>query len=236
MILLDIEGTTTPIAFVTGTLFPYARAHLPRYLQEHGGTPDCRRAISRLREEYERDRERGEGVPAWAPLAYLEWLMDRDRKSPALKDLQGRVWEEGYRGGTLVGQVFDDVPRALAQWRDAGVPVGIFSSGSVRAQQWLFRRSTAGDLTPFLSWHFDTAVGGKQDAGSYMRIAEDVNVAPAQILFVSDVAAELDAARAAGLRTAMMVRPGNAPQPDTGHTVVRSLLDLPITFSPSLPG
>jgi len=226
MILLDIEGTTTPMAFVTGTLFPYARAHLPRYLQEHGGTPDCRRAISRLREEYERDRERGEGVPAWAPLAYLEWLMDRDRKSPALKDLQGRVWEEGYRGGTLVGQVFDDVPRALAQWRDAGVPVGIFSSGSVRAQQWLFRRSTAGDLTPFLSWHFDTAVGAKREPASYARIAADVSQHPGDILFVSDVTAELDAARAAGLGTTLAVRPGNPPQPASGHRVIHSFDEL----------
>jgi enolase-phosphatase E1 len=226
MILLDIEGTTTPIAFVTETLFPYARTHLPLYLEQQGGTPECRRALARLHEEYERDRERGEPVPFWSPPAYLAWLMDRDRKSPALKELQGRVWEEGFRNGTLVGQVFDDVPRALARWREAGVPVGIFSSGSVRAQQWLFRRSNAGDLTPFLSWHFDTSVGAKQEEASYARIAEDVNVAPAEILFVSDVAAELDAARAAGLRTAMAVRSGNPPQPDAGHQVVTSFDQL----------
>jgi enolase-phosphatase E1 len=226
VILLDVEGTTTPIAFVTETLFPYARAHLPAYLDQHGGTPECRSAIGRLHEEYERDRDRGEAVPLWSPMAYLSWLMDRDRKSPALKELQGRVWEEGYRNGTLVGQVFDDVARALARWRDAGVAVGIFSSGSVRAQQWLFRRSSAGDLTRFLSWHFDTGVGTKQAAGSYARIARDVNVAPAEMLFVSDVAAELDAARAAGMQTALMIRPGNAPQPDSGHRVIRSFDEL----------
>ncbi len=227
MILLDIEGTTTPIAFVTETLFPYARTHLPRYLEEQGGTPECRAIVSRLRAEHDADLATGETLPAWEPLAYLRWLMDRDRKSPALKDLQGRVWEEGYRNGTLVGAVFEDVPGALARWREAGVPVGIYSSGSVRAQQWLFRRSTAGDLTPLLSWHFDTAVGAKRDPGSYARIAEDVNLAPAGILFVSDVAAELDAARAAGMRTALMIRPGNPPQPEGGHPVVHSLLDLP---------
>jgi enolase-phosphatase E1 len=226
MVLLDIEGTTTPIAFVTETLFPYARLHLPRYFEQHGGTPDVRRAVTRLREEYDADAAKGERLPAWSPLAYLAWLMDRDRKSPALKVLQGRVWEEGYRNGTLVGQVFDDVPGALARWRDAGVAVGIYSSGSVLAQQWLFRRSTAGDLTPFLSWHFDTGVGAKQDPASYARIAHDVNLPPAEILFVSDVAAELDAARAAGLQTALIVRPGNAPQADTGHRIVRSLTDL----------
>ena len=226
MVLLDIEGTTTPITFVTETLFPYARLHLPRYFEDHSGTPEVRRAVTRLRDEYEVDRKKGEPLPEWSPLAYLEWLMDRDRKSPALKDLQGRVWEEGYRNGTLVGQVYDDVPAALARWRDAGIAVGIYSSGSVRAQQWLFRRSTAGDLTPLLSWHFDTGVGAKREPASYTRIAHDVNVAAGDILFVSDVAAELDAARTAGLQTALIVRPGNPPQPDTGHRVVHSLADL----------
>jgi enolase-phosphatase E1 len=143
-----------------------------------------------------------------------------------LKSLQGRVWEEGYRNGTLVGEVFDDVPDALRRWREAAMPVGIYSSGSVRAQQWLFRRSTAGDLTPLLSWHFDTAVGAKQDPASYARIAADVNEAAADVLFVSDVGAELDAAREAGMQTAMIVRPGNAPQPDTGHRVIHSFDEL----------
>jgi enolase-phosphatase E1 len=226
MILLDIEGTTTPLAFVTETLFPYARLHLPRFLEQQGGTPECRQAVTELRAEYDADRAAGDAVPDWSPRAYLAWLMERDRKSPALKDLQGRVWEEGYRNGTLVGQVFADVPRALADWREAGVPVGIYSSGSVRAQQWLFRRSNAGDLTPLLSWHFDTGVGAKRDAASYAHIAAGVNLAPAEILFVSDVAAELDAARAAGLRTALVVRPGNPPQPDTGHRVIHSFDEL----------
>jgi enolase-phosphatase E1 len=226
VILLDIEGTTTPIAFVTGVLFPYARAHLPAYLDKHGDTPECRAILMRLRAEYEADHASGEDLPAWSPLVYLGWLMDRDRKSPALKDLQGRVWEEGYRDGTLVGDVFDDVPRALARWREAGIPVGIYSSGSVQAQRSLFGRSNAGDLTPFLSWHFDTGVGAKRDPASYARIAERVNLPPAEMLFVSDVATELDAARQAGLRTALMVRPGNPAQPDGNHRVVTSLDEL----------
>jgi len=226
VILLDIEGTTTPIAFVTDTLFPYARARLPVYLEQQSATAECRAAVELLRREYEADRSRGVDVPPWSPRAYLDWLMDRDRKSPALKELQGRVWEAGYREGTLVGRVYEDVPPALARWRDDGIPVGIYSSGSVRAQQWLFRRSTAGDLTPLLCCYFDTAVGGKREASSYARIAADVALPPGNILFVSDVAAELDAARAAGLRTALIVRPGNPPQPDNGHEIVRALSDL----------
>ena len=226
MVLLDIEGTTTPIAFVTETLFPYARTHLPDYLSTRGATPECRAAIGRLLVEYEADRAAGEHLPEWSPRAYLDWLMDRDRKSPVLKELQGRVWEEGYRNGAIVGEVYDDVPHALARWRDAGVPVGIYSSGSVLAQQWLFRRSTAGDLTPLLSRHFDTAVGAKRDASSYVRIAQQLSLVPAAVLFVSDVAAELDAARTAGMQTALIVRPGNPPQPDTGHRVIESLAEV----------
>ena len=226
MILLDIEGTTTPIAFVTETLFPYARLHLPEYLRQSAATPECQRVIASLQAEYGHDRARGEPVPDWTPIAYLEWLMDRDRKSPALKELQGRIWEEGYRNGTLAGAVFEDVPRALARWRDAGVAVGIYSSGSVRAQQWLFRRSTAGDLTPFLSWHFDTSVGAKRDPASYTRIADDVNVAPGDILFVSDVTFELDAASRAGLQTACAVRPGNPPLPPHNYRAITSFDQL----------
>jgi enolase-phosphatase E1 len=234
VILLDIEGTTTPIAFVTDVLFPYARTHLPIYLDQYGGTPECRVAFSRLRVEYDDDRDARRDLSDWSPREYLEWLMDRDRKSPALKELQGRVWEEGYRNGTLIGEVFADVPEALAAWRGAGIPVGIYSSGSVRAQQWLFRRSRAGDLTPFLSWHFDTAVGAKREAASYARIAADVNLPAGEISFVSDVAAELDAARDAGMRTALIVRPGNPPQPDSGHPVVHSLLALPASAGDSV--
>jgi enolase-phosphatase E1 len=226
VILLDVEGTTTPIAFVTKTLFPYARTHLSAYLREQGQSPECAQVIGRLHAEYEHDREAGDEVPPWSPLDYAGWLMDRDRKSPALKDLQGRVWEEGYRNGTLVGQVFDEVPAALARWKAEGTPVGIFSSGSVLAQQWLFRRSTAGDLTSMLHWYFDTGIGAKQDPASYTRIAERVGLPPDEILFVSDVVGELNAARSAGLRTAMSVRPGNPPQPEHDHTVVTTFDEL----------
>jgi enolase-phosphatase E1 len=236
MLLLDIEGTTTPIAFVTETLFPYARTHIRSYLERHGDAPQYLELLRTFRQEHAADAQARLNVPPWSGIgaearasveAYAEWLMDRDRKSPALKELQGYVWEEGYRNGELVAPVFPDVPRAFERWRSAGTDIGIFSSGSVLAQRWLFRCSSAGDLSHFLCCHFDTHTGPKKTATSYERIAREVDKPPAEILFVSDVVGELDAARAAGMKTVMAQRPGNPPQPEHDHAVVASFDELP---------
>ncbi|HYT65434.1 MAG TPA: acireductone synthase [Vicinamibacterales bacterium] len=236
MILLDIEGTTTPIAFVTATLVPYARAHIRAYLERHGDSPQYVSMLESFRREHAADAQARRPVPRWSGSgrnarasveAYAAWLIEHDRKSTPLKELQGYIWEEGYRSGELVAPVYPDVPLALNRWRTAGREIGIFSSGSVLAQRWLFRCSTAGDLTPYLRWYFDTHIGPKQDANSYERIARETGHAPAKILFISDVLAELDAARAAGMQTTMSVRPGNAPQPDHDHRVVTSLDEIP---------
>ena len=235
MILLDIEGTTTPIAFVTETLVPYARTHLRAYLLRHGESPQYASLLESFRREHAADAQARRPVPPWSGAgiaarasleAYAEWLMDHDRKSTALKELQGYVWEDGYQGGELVAPMFPDVRPAFDRWRAAGIPIGIFSSGSVLAQRWLFRKSTEGDLTPYLQWYFDTLTGPKQDATSYERIARDTGHAAAQILFVSDVVAELDAARAAGMQTTMCVRPGNKPQPEHDHRSVTSFEEI----------
>ena len=235
MILLDIEGTTTPIAFVTQVLFPHARAHLRSYLDRHGNSPPYLALMAAFRQEYAADEQAGAPVPPWAPpgedarpsvQAYAEWLMDRDRKSPALKELQGYIWEEGYQKGELVGQVFEDVPPAFQRWRREQVRLGIFSSGAVLAQRWLFRCSSAGDLSSYLHWYFDTHTGSKQDPESYRQIAAEVGELPPDVLFVSDVVAELNAARAAGLGTILSVRPGNAPQPPHDHRIVTSFDEI----------
>jgi len=213
-ILLDIEGTTTPIAFVYDVLFPYARAHVREYLRD---APDAD-AINFLKQEWRVDADHGEG-PAFSDdsigelAAYVEWLMDRDRKSPGLKRLQGLVWERGYRDGELKGDVFADVPRALERWRKAGINTAIYSSGSVLAQHLLFSTTGFGDLTPLLSGFFDTSSGAKTSAESYRRIGAALGFSAAQMLFVSDVAAELDAARSAGCQVVLCVRPGNAAEP-----------------------
>jgi enolase-phosphatase E1 len=238
-ILLDIEGTTTPISFVAGVLFPYARRHLRRHLDAHASAPEYARLFDALVREREADFLAGEPVPSWndvprvaqheSVVSYVEWLMDRDRKSAPLKTLQGWIWQEGYTSGELVGDVFDDVPRAFAHWQAAGLAIGIFSSGSVLAQQLLFRHSSMGDLTPFLSRYFDTTTGPKFARESYARIAEEWGVPSGAMLFVSDSPQELDAARGAGVQTRLAVRPGNvAPPPGHAHRVVRTFEELEV--------
>ena len=219
-ILLDIEGTTTPIAFVYDVLFPYARAHAAAYLREN---PDSE-AIDLLQQEWHSDSK--DGAPADLS-SYVEWLMDRDRKSPGLKRLQGLVWQRGYRDGELKGEVYDDVPPALEAWRARGIRLAIYSSGSVLAQRLLFSSTRFGDLTRLLSNYFDTSSGAKTSADSYRRIAASLECSPDDTLFVSDSASELDAARSAGCQVALCVRPGN-PTAETheGIRVVHSFEEI----------
>jgi 2,3-diketo-5-methylthio-1-phosphopentane phosphatase len=219
-VLLDIEGTTTPTAFVHDVLFPYARARLRAYLDASWTTASTRETIGKLAAEHAADVAAGVHPPAGmdaadpaAAIAYLEWLMDRDRKSPALKQLQGEIWRDGYRAGVLRGEVFDDVPRAIARWRDAGLEVAIYSSGSEQAQRDLFSSTPHGDLTPLISGHFDTAMGPKVESSSYARIANRLRRVAFEVLFVSDLVTELSAAREADLQVVLSVRPGNPPQP-----------------------
>ena len=221
VVLLDIEGTTTPIAFVHEVLFPFARAHLAEFLRAHADdarVDEVRRLLAR---EHADDLAPGREVPpaagfdssdAIAP--YVTWLMDRDRKSPGLKLLQGQIWEDGYRAGQLRGQVYPDVPTAIRRWHEAGLRIAIYSSGSELAQRRLFESTPYGDLTPLLSGFFDTTVGAKVASDSYGRIASALGVPPAAIMFVSDVTKELTAARAAGVQVVLSVRPGNSPQAD----------------------
>ena len=229
--LLDIEGTTTPIDFVYNVLFPYARRRMTEFVRAHAAEPDVRAAINQLIEENARDHEQGLAPPliesheparAQSVAAYALWLMDRDRKSTPLKALQGRIWQIGYRSGELRSRLFADVPGAFARWRDEGRDICIYSSGSVLAQQLLFAHTEAGDLTRFIRDYFDTGVGAKREAASYGRIAASLAVAPSDILFISDVVAELDAAREAGLQTRLSIRPGNPPQPPSSIKVINS--------------
>lgn len=240
-ILLDIEGTTTPIAFVYDVLFPYVRRALPAYVDAHLDDANLREPIVRLHEEWQEDLARGERPPTWRDedrssrvasiSAYAEWLMDRDRKAFGLKALQAHISRGGYENGSLRGEVYPDVPVAFARWHEAGIPVAIYSSGSALAQQMLFRTTAHGDLTRWIHHHFDTTVGPKRSAESYRRIASALGCDPARVLFISDVSAELDAAREAGCDTRLCIRGGPAQpleraRPATGHTVIYDFNDV----------
>ncbi|HYV04349.1 MAG TPA: acireductone synthase [Blastocatellia bacterium] len=217
VLLLDIEGTTTPIDFVYKVLFPYARAHAAGFLALH--RTEVAEDITALSHANAQDRAEGLNPPPILGCsideitAYLHWLMDLDRKTTPLKSLQGKIWQAGYRAGELHSQVFDDVPRAFKSWCEQGKQICIYSSGSVLAQKLLFANTEAGDLTGFIGGYFDTNIGAKGETESYRRIAEQLNVPPSAIVFVSDVTAELEAAASAGLETLLCLRPGNHPQP-----------------------
>lgn len=228
-ILLDIEGTTTPIDFVHKTLFPFAKERIASFVAEHFA--ELSHEVRQLSEERKNDTGYQNALDAGDPAsisAYLKYLIDEDRKSTPLKSIQGKIWEEGYMSGEIVSAVFDDVPDAFERWTAEGLAIAIYSSGSVLAQRLLFRHTRYGDLTKFISNNFDTAVGAKRDAESYRRIAAALSQPPGEILFVTDITAELDAARAAGMNTALSVRPGengSSRLPDDVR-IINSLLEL----------
>ena len=218
-ILLDIEGTTTPIAFVHEVLFTYARTHARDFLRANFNSTEVSADVALLYEEHAVDVSKGHQPPALdevssvdAIAAYVDWLIERDRKSTGLKSLQGKIWRQGYVEGSLKSQVYADVAPALERWRSQSLSINIFSSGSVLAQQLLFAHTDAGDLTKFIDNYFDTNVGKKGEAESYRRIAEALKLRANEVLFISDVVAELDAATEAGMSTLLLIRPGNPPQ------------------------
>jgi enolase-phosphatase E1 len=220
--LLDVEGTVAPLTLTSEVLFPYAKKHLARYLKQNLNNLEVQEDLRLLAEENR--AELSEDSPTFGveirnelhARAYLLWLMDRDRKSTALKSLQGKIWKSGFESGELKGTVFPEVPPAFKRWSAAG-KVAIYSSGSVDAQKLFFRHSSAGDLTPLISGYFDTRTGPKVESASYQAIAAEMGVEPGDALFFSDVVRELDAAREAGFQTRLVVRPGNPPV-DDGHS------------------
>ena len=210
-ILLDIEGTTTPITFVHDTLFPYAKTHVGKFVETHFDA--LKHEIEQLVDESAHDSTYTVPVDPTEPgsvTTYLEHLIEVDRKSTPLKSIQGKIWEAGYESGKLISVVFDDVQAAFERWHQAGRTIAIYSSGSLLAQQLLFRHTNYGDLTPFISNYFDRTVGAKREAESYAKIATELGSDPADVTFCSDVPEELDAARDAGVHTVLVIRDGKA--------------------------
>ncbi len=220
-ILLDIEGTTSSIRFVYDVMFPYVREQLEVFLRDHWNDSAVRECLPLLANDI------GVSPDSWpagdgdeqqkrVSEAVIE-LMDDDVKATGLKRLQGLIWKEGFESGQLVAHLFDDVPEAIRGWNAQGIGIRIYSSGSVQAQQLFFGHTIAGDLLPLLCGYYDTTIGDKRDWNSYAIIARDIGLAPEEILFISDVVAELEAANKAGMRTLLSMRPGNKPVDDSGR-------------------
>ncbi|WP_337052363.1 acireductone synthase [Pseudoxanthomonas sp. USHLN014] len=224
-VLTDIEGTTSSISFVKDVLFPYARRALPGFVAAHGDDPDVRRWLDAVSADAPQAQEDA------ARVAVLQDWIDADRKHTALKALQGMVWEAGYRDADFTAHMYPDAAQALQDWYGEGLALYVYSSGSVPAQKLFFGHSDAGDLTPLVSGWFDTEIGGKRERDSYARIVERIGVAPREVLFLSDVVAELDAAREAGLQTVLLDRLEDYPTPRdaaacNGHARVTSFAQI----------
>jgi enolase-phosphatase E1 len=221
-VLTDIEGTTSALSFVKDVLFPYARRHIERFVRERAGEPQVATLLDETRREMGRPEAELDAVIA----QLIDWI-DRDRKVTPLKALQGLIWEAGYAAGDFTGHVYEDAVTAMRVWQARDLRLYVYSSGSVHAQKLLFAHTDFGDLTPLFSGYFDTRIGAKAEAPSYQRIAGEIGVAPEKILFLSDVVVELDAARAAGMRTCQLVREGSL-DPRSAHRQVRDFTHIPL--------
>lgn len=224
VVVLDIEGTVAPIAFVHDVLFPYARARLGSFLERRADEGEVAGALADLEVM----------APGAPPVETLHALMDQESKVGPLKAIQGGIWEEGFAAGDLHSEFYPDVAPTLAAWHAAGVRLAVFSSGSERAQRLLLSHVDGQDLTPLFDGFFDTRVGGKREAASFAAIARGLGEAPAAVLFLSDVEAELDAAAKAGLLTCQIVRPEDGTVASDRH---ETCADLPsVAHRHGLPG
>lgn len=206
-ILADIEGTTSSITFVKDVLYAYARERLPAFVVTHADEPEVQHWLH--------DAAKEAGLISTAQQHVIDLLIawiDQDRKSTALKALQGMIWKEGYAANDFRAHVYPEVPKRLRAWQIAGKRLYVYSSGSVAAQKLFFGHTEVGDLTPLFSGYFDTETGPKREAESYRRIATAIGVPAGEILFLSDITEELDAARAAGMQTTLLARaPAHCP-------------------------
>jgi enolase-phosphatase E1 len=218
-VLTDIEGTTSSLSFVKDVLFPYSRARLADFVRARARDAE----VLRLLEEARAAANAPPGDEALIA-ALIQWI-DEDRKVTPLKALQGLIWEEGYRNGDFTGHVYADAHIALRAWRERGIRLYVFSSGSVKAQQLLFGHADQGDLRPLFDGYFDTTIGAKKEPDAYRRIAQKIGLTADEILFLSDIREELDAARHAGMQTYWLIRTGESPS-QAPHPIARSFVDI----------
>jgi enolase-phosphatase E1 len=214
-IVTDIEGTTSSLSFVKDILFPYARANLADYVRLHAEEPPIKLLLEAT------SKELGVALDTEQAITQLIQWLDEDKKATPLKSLQGLIWEAGYKKGDFKGHVYQDAVDNLKDWKAKGLDLYIYSSGSVYAQKLLFEHTEYGDLTPLFSGYFDTHIGGKKERDSYLTIANQVGISADQLLFLSDIKEELDAAKVAGFKTIGLTRDG-LPDSIAGHLQVSS--------------
>lgn len=217
-ILTDIEGTTSKISFVHEVLFPYARRKIAEFIQAHYQDPAVKEQLDIIRDIQQQPELSLEDI-----VQTLHHWIDTDQKITPLKALQGQIWEKGYIAGDFTGHVYEDAQQQLTTWQAQGLKLYIYSSGSVQAQKLLFGHSDFGDLTPLFSNYFDTKVGGKKEMASYQEIVNQLPFHAEEVLFLSDVVEELDAASAAGLQTCQLIREG---QPAGNHPTATTFFDI----------
>jgi enolase-phosphatase E1 len=218
-IVTDIEGTTSSISFVHDVLFPYAREHMTEFIRVNAEDPRIMAHINDVRAEV------GEALDLEAVIAQLIQWIDEDKKITPLKALQGLIWEKGFRAGDFHGHIYTDAYEQLKKWHADGIDLYVYSSGSVYAQKLLFGHTEYGDLNDLFKGNFDTTTGGKKDPDSYHAIIHELDLAPKEVLFLSDVKEELDAAAQAGLHTVWLVREAT-PDPLAKHTQVTNFYDI----------
>ncbi|MCK9396229.1 MAG: acireductone synthase [Methylobacter sp.] len=223
-IVTDIEGTTSSILFVKDVLFPYARANLAGYVQRHANDPQVKALLEDVCKEV------GAQLSTEQTIDQLIRWIDEDKKVTPLKSLQGLLWEAGYRQGDFKGHVYPDAAEKLKEWKSRGLDLYVYSSGSVYAQKLLFGHTEYGDLTPLFSGYFDTHIGGKKEKQAYDNIAGQLAIPANQLLFLSDIKEELDAAEAAGFETVWLTR-DSAPDPQAGHRQVNSFDQISLAFA-----
>lgn len=214
-IITDIEGTTSSLSFVKDSLFPYARAHVAEFIHENTANEIVQALLADVNAEVSAELDLEQAITQ-----LIQW-MDDDKKITPLKSLQGLIWESGYKRGELTGHLYPDVIRNLQTWKAEGFDLYIYSSGSVYAQKLLFAHTEAGDLTPLFSGYFDTHIGNKQDSNSYENIVAYIGFPAEQLIFLSDIEAELNAAQTAGLQTIWLIREEDAPQTEATHQQVK---------------
>ncbi len=223
-ILMDIEGTTTSISFVHDILFPYSKERIPAFINSHQNDPEILTIFEEVKLTVNNEQNH---LPNNQQIInqLIEWI-NVDRKHPALKKLQGLIWNEGYSSGEIKGHVYQEVPAVLEKWKNKNITLGIYSSGSIKAQKDLFGFSLFGNLNKFISNNFDTTIGHKREIASYQKISQQLSIPSKDILFLSDISEELDAAKTAGFQTVQLVRIGTVP--NTGHAQVKSFDEITV--------